>query len=143
MLRPGANRVVTPRRRNDDLCGDGLCEEGLATSAGFFYIWIVEDKFCAEAVLLPVHLAADDAEERLAVDEDFYAVLLDALVEATCLLRLDVLEVVGHAGAALVADADADHLGARVGVHECAESKHGGGSELESGGAGAKLGAAI
>ena len=85
-----------------------------------------------ERVLLPVHLAADDGEEGLAVDEDADAVLLDDLVELCG--AVDVLERVGEAGAAFVPDADADELGRRA-AHEDAEAFDGGGC-LCRGGAG-------
>ena len=65
-----------------------------------------------QPVLLPVHLAPDDREQRLAVDDDLDPVLLHHLVELRRLL--DVLEVVRQARTALVPHAYADHLRGRA-----------------------------
>lgn len=96
----------------------GLGEEGLSASASLLDVGIVEDKLCTEAIFLPVHLASDDTEKRLAVDQHLYAVLLDTLVESACFLGLDVFKVVRHAGAALVAHTDTDELGPGLGFHQ-------------------------
>ena len=57
-------------------------------------------RYAPQTVLLPVHLAPNDREERLAVDDDLDPVLLDDLVELGRLL--DVFEVIRQTGAALV-----------------------------------------
>lgn len=75
-------------------CDERLGEERLSTTASLLDVGVVEDKLGAETVFLPVHLASDDAEQRLAVDEHLNTILLDALVESTCFFGLDVLEVV-------------------------------------------------
>jgi len=62
-----------------------------------------------ELILCPVHLAPDDGEESLGVYEDAHAVLFDDFVELAG--GLDVVEVVAHASAAFVLDADSDELG--------------------------------
>ena len=69
-------------------------------------------KDAPQPVLLPVHLAPDDREQRLAVDDDLDPVLLHHLVELRWVL--DVLEVVRQARAALVPHAYADHLRGRA-----------------------------
>lgn len=68
----------------------------------------VEDESGLEGVLLPIHLASDDAEEGLGIDHDLDPVLLDDLVKLFGLV--DVFEMVTHAGATLVADADPDEF---------------------------------
>ena len=68
----------------------------------------VEDESGLEGVLLPIHLASDDAEEGFGINHDLDSVLLDDLVKLFGLV--DVFEVVTHAGATLVADADPDEF---------------------------------
>ena len=77
-----------------------------------------------QPVLLPVHLAPDDTEQRLAVDQHLHPVLLHHLVEPAGLV--DVFEVVAHARAPLVAHADTDELRCG-GLGEGAEALDGGG----------------
>ena len=68
----------------------------------------MEDKLLVELILNPVHLASDDAEERLAVNQDLDTILLDHFVELSWLV--DVLEVVGETTAPTVLDSDLDQL---------------------------------
>jgi hypothetical protein len=72
----------------------------------------LEHKFGAERVLGPVHLATNDGEEGLGVDENPNIVLDDHLVEGAWLV--DILEVIRHARASFVANANADELGFRL-----------------------------
>ncbi len=76
------------------------------------YVRVPEEEALVKLVLDPVHLAADDAEEGLAVDQDADAVLLDLLVERA--RAVDVLEVVGQPATPAVAHADLDQLGLRL-----------------------------
>jgi len=100
-----------------------LCDrEGFSASTSVFDIRIVKDELGAQRVLFPVHLAADDGEQRLAVYEHPHAVLLDDLVELAGLVY--VVEVIGKTGAALVAYANAYDLGRRS-IEECAQSQNG------------------
>ena len=71
-------------------------------------IWVVKDKLLVELVLNPVHLTSDDAEKRLAINQDLDAILLYNLVELSWLVHL--LEVVCQPAASTVLDADLDQL---------------------------------
>jgi hypothetical protein len=71
-------------------------------------IWIPEYESLVQLVLHPVHLAANDAEQGLAVDKYLDAVLLHGLVESARLVY--VLQVVGQSAAAPVAHANLDEL---------------------------------
>ena len=79
-------------------------------------VGVAEDESLAQLILVPVHLATDDAKQRLAVDQDLHTVLLHNLVELARLL--DVLEVVGKARATTVLDSNSDVLG----LGQCHES---------------------
>ena len=92
--------------------GVGLGQERLSTAATLLDVWVVEDEFGAEGVLLPVHFRADDAEERLGVDDNLHAVLLDDLVEARRLV--DIFQMVREPRATLVAHTDAEQLRRRA-----------------------------
>lgn len=71
-------------------------------------IGVPEHESLVQLVLHPVHLAADDAEQGFAIDEDLDAVLLHGFVEGAWLV--DVLQVVGQPAAAPVAHANLDEL---------------------------------
>ena len=86
------------------------------------YIWHFA-RDAPETILLPVHLAPDNREEGLAVDQDLDPVLLYYLIKLARLLY--VFEVVGKAGTALVPHANADHLGCRA-LQEVSKALNGG-----------------
>src|SRR5699024_7872651 len=76
------------------------------------YVGVPEDEALVELVLGPVHLAANDAEEGLAVDEHLDAILLDCLVKGARLVH--VFEVVRQPAAAAVSHPNLDELGVRL-----------------------------
>lgn len=76
------------------------------------YVWIAKDKATAQFILDPVHLAPDDAEECLAIDQNFDAILFDRLIEHAGLV--DIFKVVCEAATAPVPDPDPDEL--RIGL---------------------------
>ena len=71
-----------------------------------------QTKDAPQPILLPVHLAANDREERLAVDQDLNSVLLHDLVELPRLVN--VLEMVRQPSAALVPHTDTNQLRCRT-----------------------------
>ena len=71
-----------------------------------------QTKDAPQPILLPVHLAPNDGEERLAVDQHLHPVLLHHLVKLARLF--DVLEVIRQSCTALVLHAYADHLRRRA-----------------------------
>lgn len=72
-------------------------------------VGIREDESLTERILHPIHLAANDAKQGLAIDQDFNAILLNRFVERARLVN--VLEVVGQATAAAVLDTHLYELG--------------------------------
>lgn len=80
----------------------------LAASTLLFNVRIAKDEATAQFVLGPVHLAADDAEERLAVDQDLDPILFHGLVKGPRFV--DVFEVVRQTAAAPVLDSNPDEL---------------------------------
>lgn len=57
------------------------------------YVRIAKYEPLVELVLDPIHFAPDDAEQRLAVDQDLYTILLYLLVKSSGFV--DIIEVVG------------------------------------------------
>lgn len=103
-------------KRNDQaVC---LNHERLAAATFFLDVGVAENESSAQLVLLPVHFAADNTEQSLAVDEDLDAVLLDYLIELSRLLH--VLQVIGETRAATVLDTDSNILGLRL-CHQLAK----------------------
>lgn len=72
------------------------------------YVGIPKNKFLIQLVFCPVHLAADDAEQGLAIDEHLDPVLLDRLVKRTGLV--DIFEMVRQAAAAPIPNANFDEF---------------------------------
>lgn len=69
----------------------------------------MENEALVQLILDPVHLASDDAEQGLAVDQYLDAILVDLLVERPRLVH--VLQVVRQPAAPPVAHPDLDQLG--------------------------------
>lgn len=63
-----------------------------------------------QSIILPVHLAADDAEQRFAFDEYRNAILLHLFIELARLFWRHVFEVITHSSAAFIAHANANQL---------------------------------
>lgn len=81
----------------------------------------LEDKLGLQRVLLPIHLTANDGEERLGIDDDLDPILLDNLIKP---LRLvDVLQVIRHARATLVPHAYPNQFGRRR-IEQRADAVH-------------------
>ena len=90
-------------------------DEGLATTTLLCNVRISEDKSCTQLVFLPVHFAANDAEEGLAVYQNFDTVLFHDFIELLGFVH--IFEMGGAAGTAAILDADPDHLWVGL-VHE-------------------------
>lgn len=108
----------------------GLSQERLATSASFLDVGVVEDEFGrpaaaahisklswvqraarnSQSIILPIHLTANDAEERLAVDQNCDTILLHLFIKFARLVWRDIFKVITHSSTAFVADANADQL---------------------------------
>lgn len=85
--------------------------EGLAASALLRDVGVLENESPGELILNPVHLAAEDVDKSLGVDQDLDAVLLNGIIKLARLV--DVFEVVCQAGAALALGSNANQLGLR------------------------------
>ena len=64
------------------------------------YVWISEHKSLVQLILHPVHLTANDAKQRLAVNQHLHAILFDFLVKHSWLLH--EFEMVGQSATATV-----------------------------------------
>jgi len=86
---------------------DSLCSaERFATPTLLCDVWIPEDELGAQFILQPIHLAPNDAEQGLAINEDLDAVLLNDLVEFTWLVH--VFEMICQPRTTSVLDAHSD-----------------------------------
>lgn len=75
-------------------------------------VWVPEDESLVQLVLYPVHLAADYAEQCLAVYEDLDTVLFDRLVKGARLV--DEFQMICQPRAASVLNANTDKLRIRL-----------------------------
>src|ERR1700761_827891 len=78
---------------------------GFAAAAGANLIRIVEDELGLHLVGLVVHLGAEQEQDRLGVDQDLDALVLDDFVGGANFMG--VFDRIGLAGAAAVLDSDA------------------------------------
>ena len=76
-------------------------------------IRVPEHEPLVQLVLDPIHLAPDDTEQSLAVDQHFHPILLHRLVERA--RSVHVLEMVRQARTPPVLDPYPDHLGLWLG----------------------------
>src|SRR6476660_8272010 len=109
------------RRRN---------RHALAAAAGRRLIRIVEDEPRAELLGDEIHFRADEKEDRLRLDVDLHALVLDDFVERLHLFG--IIHRVGHAGAAAIGHADTHALilAVRLG-HDFANARRGGIRQLD------------
>lgn len=82
----------------------------LATTTSVDNVGVLKHESCGQTVIAPVHDGTDDGEQRLRVDEHPDTVLLHHLVKLAP-GRVDVVEVVSHAGASASLDSDTEKLG--------------------------------
>lgn len=76
------------------------------------YVGISKHKSLVQFVLYPIHLTSNDAEQRLAVNKNLHAVLLDLFVERSGLLH--IFEVVRQATASTIPYSDFNQLWVRL-----------------------------
>lgn len=100
-------------------------------------VGVLKHKLLAQFIFRPVHFGADNAEERLAVNQDSDAVLLHHLIESARLI--DIFQLVCQPTAASVPYTDLDQLWVGL-VKQCAQLFHSSGCELHSCLAGTELG---
>lgn len=73
--------------------------KGLATTTLFRNIWVLEHKALIQLVLQPIHLAPNNVQKRLVIDQNLNTVLLYLLVEHGRLIH--VLQVISESGTPL------------------------------------------
>lgn len=104
------------------------------------YIWIPEYESLVQLILHPIHLAADNAEQRLAVNQDLDAVLFYRLIEFSRFIH--VLEMIRQARTTPVLHSHSYELRFRK-CEEFVEMVYCGGGERHGCLARAKFGSAL
>lgn len=91
-------------------------------------VWVLEDEALVQLILQPVHLAPDNVQQRLVVDQHLGAILLHLFVERARLVH--ILEVICQPRASLCLCAYPDELWLGQ-FEQFAEVRHGRRRELD------------
>lgn len=100
-------------------------------------VGVLKHKLLTQFVLCPIHLGTNNAEQRLAIDQDLDTILLHRFIESARLIN--VFQVVCQPATAPIPYTDLDELRIRL-VEQCAKLINSSGGELHGRLASSELG---